>query len=131
MTSFLRFVVSERDHRTGKAQGVFTALYGLERDGKLAPYELEWFRSAEDWFNAHLKAPQKLSRSTRADAAPAAITWLKASAHEHVTRMRELDALLEHKDFVVEELKTDAPGYVVYEDEFQVAAVPFEDTLRS
>lgn len=39
--------------------------------------------------------------------------------------MRELVALLEHKAIVVEELRTDRPGYVVYEDEHRVAAVPF------
>lgn len=130
LTIFLRFVVRERDHCTGESQGVFTALYALERSGKLAPYELEWFRSAEEWFNTHLKAPERLARSKRSGAAPVAITWLKASAQEHITRMRELVALLKHKDLVVEELRTDTPGYVVYEDEYQVAAVPFEDTLK-
>ena len=35
------------------------------------------------------------------------------------------------KDVVVEELKTDRPGYIVFEDEFQVAAIPFADTPRS
>jgi hypothetical protein len=40
--------------------------------------------------------------------------------------MRELVALLEHKSLAVEELRTERPGYLVYEDEYQVAAMPFE-----
>jgi hypothetical protein len=47
------------------------------------------------------------------------ITWLKASATEHVTRMRELVALLEHKAIAVEELRTERPGYVVYESDLR------------
>ena len=39
--------------------------------------------------------------------------------------MRELTSLLRHKDVEVEELRTEKPEYVVYEDAFQVAAIPF------
>jgi hypothetical protein len=41
--------------------------------------------------------------------------------------MRNLVALLEHRGVVVEELRTLRPGYVVYEDEFHVATIPFAD----
>jgi len=44
---------------------------------------------------------------------------------EHITRMRALAALLDHKDTPVAAFETDKPGYVVYEDEHQVAAIPF------
>jgi hypothetical protein len=45
--------------------------------------------------------------------------------------MRELVALLVHKDVPVEELRTERPGYIVYEDEHQIAAEPFmQETLR-
>lgn len=54
-----------------------------------------------------------------------AISWLKLSATEHVAHMRQLVALLEHKDIAVEEFLTDKPGYIVYEDDHQVAAIPF------
>jgi hypothetical protein len=37
-------------------------------------------------------------------------------------------AILEAHDVKVEMLKTTKPGYVVYEDEFQVVAEPFSDS---
>ncbi len=40
--------------------------------------------------------------------------------------MRELVGLLEHKGIPVTELRTDKPGYILYEDECQVVAMPFE-----
>jgi len=41
--AFIRFIVSERHPRSEKPMAVFSALYRLERDGKLEPHELEWF----------------------------------------------------------------------------------------
>jgi hypothetical protein len=122
---FVRFVTAERDERSGEQQGIFTALYRLESQGLLAPHETEWFRLAETWLNEHLRRPERLAWSSRPDAPERALTWLKLSAAEHVAKLRELAALLEHKDVPVKELRTDRPGYVVYEDEHQVAAIPF------
>jgi hypothetical protein len=42
--------------------------------------------------------------------------------------MREMAFLLEHHDVPVRMIKTARPGYVVYEDEFQIVAVPFADS---
>ena len=54
----------------------------------------------------------------------------KASATEHIKQARSLVTLLEHKDIRVEMLTTERPGYIVYEDRYQVVAMPFDaDTL--
>jgi len=42
--------------------------------------------------------------------------------------MHEMVALLKHHDLPVRMIKTARPGYVVYEDEFQIVAVPFADS---
>lgn len=122
---YVRFVTSAVDSRSGQKQGLFTALYGLERRGELAEYEIEWLVTLETWFGDNLPTPNRFSRSTKPEAARTAITWLKASATAHVTRMHELAALLEQKDVHVDEIRSEKPGYIVYEDEYQVAAVPF------
>jgi hypothetical protein len=122
---YVRFVVAKRNPRSDQPNGIFTALYQLEESGQLADHELDWFRDIEGWFNKHLAGPQRLAWSARPNAPERAITWLKLSAPDHVRRMRELASLLEHKDIPVQELRTDRPGYILYEDEHQVAAVPF------
>lgn len=123
---YIRFVVSERHEDSGRERGVFSALYALEDSGELAEYERAWLHEAERWFNKHLRSPDRLAWSSRPNAPERAISWFKASAVEHVSRMRELVALLEHRATVVTELRTERPGYIVYEDEHQVAAMPFE-----
>ena len=122
---YVRFVVAERDESSQQLKGVFTALYDLEERGELAAHEAEWFRTAERWFNRHLRRPRRLAWSSRPNAPERAISWLKLSAAEHVSRLRELVTLLEHKDVPVQEFRTEKPGYIVYEDDHQVAAIPF------
>jgi hypothetical protein len=127
---YVRFVIAQRDEQSDQPVGVFSAVYAIEDAGDLAPHELDWFRTVERWFNANLKRPTRFAWSSRPNAPERAITWLKMSAKEHVSMMRQLVALLEHKDVKVEELRTDKPGYVVYEDDFQVAAIPFGGETR-
>ncbi|HKN64830.1 MAG TPA: hypothetical protein VJW73_01050 [Gemmatimonadaceae bacterium] len=125
MSVFVRFVVAERDDRSNQQRGIFTALYDLEEKGLLEPHELTWFRELDTWFDRHLAQPERLAWSARPNAPERAITWLRMTAGEHLRNMRQLVTLLEHKGVLVEELRTDKPGYVVYEDAHQVAAIPF------
>ena len=125
MATFIRFAVAARDDQSDQQQGVFTALYALDHAGALLPHEQRWFEETERWFNANLSRPNRLAWSSRPNAPQRAISWFKTSASEHVARMRELASLLEHKDIAVEEFRTDKPGYIVYEDAHQVAAIPF------
>jgi hypothetical protein len=74
---FIRFAVAARDERSGRGEGIFTALYALEHRGELAAYELEWFRAAEGWFNEHLRRPDRLAWSSRPNA-PEAIARAQA-----------------------------------------------------
>jgi hypothetical protein len=57
-----------------------------------------------------------------------AISWLKESAIEHVAQMHAMVTILEAHGLVVDRIRTKRPGYVIYEDEHQVAAYPFADT---
>jgi hypothetical protein len=125
VATFIRFAVVARDETSDQQTGIFTALYRLERAGELSPHESEWFAGIARWFNANLKRPDRLAWSSRPNAPERAISWLKLSATEHIARMRELAALLDYKDIAVEEFRTDKPGYIVYEDDHQVAAIPF------
>jgi hypothetical protein len=122
---YLRFVVSERDESSGREAGIFSALYALERSGELDAGEIAWFREAEAWFNANLPRPDRFAWSARPNAPERAISWLKASASLHISRVRDLVSLLEHKGIAVSELRTGKPGYILYEDDHQVVAMPF------
>ena len=124
---FLRFVISERHTRSDREMGIFSALYDLEDRGELREGEVEWFRESERWLNKNLRRPSRLAWSARPNAPERALSWFRDTAIEHVSRVRSLCELLEHKGIAVTELRTEKPGYVVYEDEYQVVAMPFEN----
>lgn len=125
---YVRFVVHRRDKHSGRRLGVFQALYGLRNAGHLSEAEEAAFTALARWFNEQLPEPSRLARSRNSRAKNVAISWFKESATEHIQRMRDLVALLEAHGVAVEAIHTDRPGYIVYEDEHQIAAEPFRDT---
>jgi hypothetical protein len=70
------------------------------------------------WFETHLPCPP----FSRKDYPRDAVSWFKASASTVISKAREVAVLLEEYDYPVRVLKTEQPGMILYEDEFQVLA---------
>lgn len=122
---YIRFVIAKHDKDSHKPQGLFQAVAELRDDGRLSPEERRAADQIFGWFNKNLPTPTRLSRSSKRRAKAKAISWFKPSAHEHIRRMQDLAGILYTHDIPTEILKTNQPGYVVYEDEYQVVAEPF------
>jgi hypothetical protein len=80
------------------------------------------------WFDAHLEKPDRFARSRRPHREAKAICWFKPGAAEHLARIREVQHILDSYGIFVEAITSRRPGYVVYEDEVQIAACPFGET---
>ncbi len=80
-----------------------------------------------NWFRYNLELPDKITRSNSQNKIPIAVSWFKDTAHEHIKNLREISKIIQRYGVVVEFLHTDNPGYILYEDEFQVFAEPFKD----
>jgi len=127
--AFVRFVIAGLDEESGRRQGLFQAVSGLEHNGDLLPHEQEHYDLIYEWFRHNLRKPRSLTRSSKPHAKNVAISWFKDSAQEHIARMYELVAILSAHGVHAEVLRTERPGYIVYEDDFQVAAEPFNETV--
>jgi hypothetical protein len=125
---FIRFVVGEIDRSSGKRRGVFQAAYALRNSGDLPEYEEARLAETLRWFGAHLRKPSRFTRSRRPHREARALCWFKTGAAEHLTRVREMENLLDAYGLAVDMITSPRPGYIVYEDAFQVAAYPFDDT---
>jgi hypothetical protein len=123
---FVRFVVAERDSVSHERKGVFRAVWDLKYAGQLSAYEEAWAERVMAWFARNMYRPSRLAWSTRPNAPERAVSWFRDTARAHIEQVRSLVSLLEHKDIAVEMLTTDRPGYVVYEDDHQVVAMPFD-----
>ena len=100
----------------------------LKQEGVLLPHEQSEYENIYEWFCKHLNKPAKLSRASRPHAKNVAISWFKDSAIEHIRKMHEIAEILRAHGITVDVIRTDKPGYVVYEDAYQIAAEPFSDT---
>jgi hypothetical protein len=126
----LRFVVADIDENSGKALGIFHAIGSLRQEGKLSSHEDARHDVIRLWFNNNLAKPTRFTTSKPPfhRKKSKALSWFKDTAHEHLSRMRELVDILQNHDISVRMLKTDRVGYIVYEDEYQIVAEPFADT---
>jgi len=125
---FLRFVTSEVHASSGRRRGVFQAAFLLRDSADIAEYDLARLRRITGWFSEHLERPERLAVSRRPHAKAQALSWFKDTSHYHLRQVRDLSQLLESYDIAVHVIRTPRPGYIVYEDHFQVAAYPFADT---
>jgi hypothetical protein len=126
-SSFIRFVVSQVHRGSQKPMGIFFAGATLRDSGELHPEVEDHLERLIAWFNRHLDRPERFTRSRRPHRAPKAISWFKSSAREHISKAREIVAVLESYDVPVTTLVVENPGYIAYEDEYQAVAIPFAD----
>lgn len=130
---YLRFVLPATHPDTGVDTGVFKVAYALKNEGEISEAERQELTELLDWFGAELAVPDRFSRSTskgHCRRATKGISWLKASANEHVKRMHRLVQILREHGHHVEMIRSANPGYVVYQDDHQIVAEPFNDMLR-
>jgi len=125
---FVRFVVRDIDNNSGRRQGLFQAARALERSGALNTQDAKYLDAIRGWFGEHLEKPTRLAISSRHHGKQQALSWFKDTATNHIAKIRELANVLERYGVPVEMVKARRLGYILYEDEFQVAAYPFSDT---
>lgn len=125
---YLRFVVNEKDNDSHRFQGLFHTVYDLRDSGKLTYQEEAQLKDLVFWFRENLKVPKRFARSKNPSSHNKAISWFKDNALEHIGKMREIAELLKNHGITTKMIREKRIGYVVYEDEVQVTAVPFSET---
>ena len=129
---FLRFVRLTTVEGATAREGFFTAAYELREKQGVDAASLNRLEDMLAWFRQNLTIPSRFNRSKSKGAYrrtnTKGLSWFKPNAMEHVTRAYELAEMLSQHGYYIEVLKSPRPGYVVFEDEFQLIAEPFADT---
>jgi len=122
----LRFVISDRDWRTGQPKGLMSLAYDLLRSGELPSTDEYELLQHVEWIEANLPVPERFARKRNVSHKNThGISWIKADATEAVRRFRAIAEIMNRHDLAVEVMQTDRPGYIVYEDDWQLVAEPF------
>ena len=114
--TYLRFAVGRTHWRSCQPLGVFQAAYELRDAAGRGSVAGRMLRPLFEWFGENLRAP---------DVRGGAIFWFKSDASDCISRIWEIVHVLRSHDHLVWMTRNDRPGRIVYEDAFQVAAVPF------
>ena len=125
---FVRFVIQGLDRNSGRRQGLFQAAKTLRDSGTLSAPDDDRLETIWHWFNVNLERPERMAMSSRPHAKAQAISWFRDTAILHIAKMREFQEILERYGVAVQMIKAKRLGYVLYEDEFQIVAYPFNDT---
>ncbi len=125
---FVRFVILSKDGVSHRLMGVFRAAFQLRDKDRLTLGIAPGIEELCQWFNLHLPVPGQFSLGRGRHGRRQGICWFKPTATEHLGKIREMVALLERQGVRTRKLRTQRPGYVTYEDAYQIVAVPFRDT---
>jgi hypothetical protein len=113
---FIRFVVGIEGEHHRELTGIVTEARFLRERGLLSQEEDSRLQESYDWLNDHLPVPPFTTHSWPRDV----VAWFKDDASEAIRCMWDLVALLRDQGRPVRLLRSENPGRVLYEDDFQV-----------
>ena len=121
MMKFHRFCSTAISPYTEERYGIFVAVWHLIRDKRVTPQEEADYWSHREWYEAYLPLPPYYSEGNPRRA----IAWFKDSAMGHplLDRLAFYRELAGRYGLDIQIESTEAPGEIIYEDSFQIAAV--------
>jgi hypothetical protein len=118
---YVRFVIGRKDEDSHVEQGVFQAAARALEWQSITDSDADELNELRAWFSENLEKPTSFGR----DKLRLGICWFKTDATEHISRIWGMVRILERHGIYVKKIRTDKPGYVIYEDEWQLVAEPF------
>jgi hypothetical protein len=118
---YIRFVIGRKDEDSHVEQGVFQAAARALEWHDITGSDANGLKELQAWFSKNLEKPTSFGR----DKLRLGICWFKTASTEHISRIWEMVHIRERNGIYVKKIRTDRPGYVIYEDAWQLVAEPF------
>jgi hypothetical protein len=118
---YVRFVIGREDKESHVELGIFHAAGQALEWQNITGSDADELNELRAWFNENLEKPSSFGR----DKLRLGICWFKTGSAEHISRIWAMVQILERNGVYVKKIRTDRPGYVVYEDAWQLVAEPF------
>lgn len=126
---YIRFVGQNNDPDSHCREGIFVLAYDFVERVDTPDYDAELMQDLIGWFKKHMNIPDRFSKSKNPKSTNISVSWFKSDAKEHIAKAREIVLILERNNMFVESITTDNVGYIVYEDDVQVSAIPVKETF--
>jgi len=121
------FITARRHWSSGVPSGLFHSASALEDNADVPLADRRALDDIMVWFKVNLPVPD--SFTVHEDQwRTKGISWFRDSASEHISRMRGMAAILERNDVPTQMITAKVVGRIIYQDEFQVVAMPDDGT---
>ena len=110
--------------------GIFNAVAFVIANNLTENDDVEKLKKLNKWFSNYLKKPDRFSNAQNKNPKSVSLSWFKDSSKTDIMKMHEIKDILAKYDLTVEMIATKTPGYIIYEDEHQVSAIPFRSDLK-
>ena len=129
---FVRFIVKYFNRQTNREEtGIFRAADYARDFSAIGAAEKENLQKLIEWFDENLPVPEFYDDPAKRSEEQHTYFWFKTDAPEFLDRMNALTLILEENGIEVNRLKAEEPpGKLVFEDECQIAFIPFGDVLK-
>ena len=117
---YVRFVIGRKDDDSHVEQGIFRRVALALEWQDITGSDADELNALLAWFSHNLEKPISFGR----DKVRLGICWFKTNSAAHISRIWEMVQILERNGIYVKKIRTDKPGYVIYEDEWQLVAEP-------
>jgi hypothetical protein len=117
MARYVRFIIHQRIRGDSRQLGIFSAAYYLRDEGELPRHDRVRLSSLLTWFQENLTVPPEGTIPARA------IFWY-GDVGPFTQPMWALARLIKDHGFTAEQITAKFIGRVVYQDRYQVAALP-------
>ena len=123
---FLRFVGTDTDARTGQATGLMTIAYELRNAGVLDVADEAPLLAHLHWIQTEIPIPTRFARRRNGNHKEThGLSWVKSEATELIGHLYAIADIAGRHGHTIDILRTGRPGYVVYEDPWQIVAERF------
>ena len=127
---YIRFITQYENDYEEVETGVFQAANYLRKSDLIDCYDKHRLEQVWGWFNNYLDAPNRFNHSKNKNAPNISLSWFKDTSTKHIARMYEMVGILEQYGMPVKKVRRRRPGYVVYEDDYQVSCIPHRQDKR-
>ena len=115
---YVRIQGKELARNTMQGKGIFSMCWQLIQNDTMYEEDKELFKEIDGWFAEHLPWPPQCKNQEPV------VCWFKTENSDEMMKMiRPAMWLLERYDHPYYVVYTNFPGEIVYEDQYQVAAV--------
>ena len=128
---YLRFVMQGHVPQCRAEPGLFRATWRVEEHaGGLFSWVASEVEGELAWFNRHLAIPRTFARRFGRHGERGGVCWFRDTAREHIARARYFVWLLSEVGLPVREIRMQAPGPILWEDDHQIVALAGRDVPK-